>query len=75
MSNTLIIFLAASIAFSSFYLGVTVAHRALNERAEKASGNSIDNMENLKRECEKSLPRDKECVMVFDFVQAEADYE
>jgi len=40
-----------------------------------ALGNSIETMENLKSECEESLPRNKECVMVFDFVQAEADYE
>jgi len=38
-------------------------------------GNSIENMENLKRDCEKSLPRNKECVMVYDFVALEADYE
>ncbi len=49
----------------------------INEQVKinTAIGNSIQNMENLKRDCEKSLPRDKECVMVFDFVAAEADYE
>lgn len=40
-----------------------------------AIGNSIENMENLKRDCEKSLPRDKVCVMVFDYIPVENDYE
>jgi hypothetical protein len=40
-----------------------------------ALGNSIENMENLKRDCEKSLPRDKVCVMVFDYVEVTNDYE
>lgn len=44
-------------------------------KIEKVANNSIENMENLKRDCEKSLPRDKECVLVFDYVSAENDYE
>jgi len=48
---------------------------AMEKRFERVANNSIKNMESLKLECEKSLQRNKECVMVFDFVQAEADYE
>ena len=75
MSNTGIFLLVIGLAISSFGLGVNVSHKYDNERVEKASGNSIENMENLKRDCEKSLPRDKVCVMVFGYVPAEADYE
>lgn len=31
-------------------------------------GNSIENIRAIKKGCEASIPRDKECVMVFDFV-------
>ena len=47
----------------------------MEKRFERVANNSIKNMESLKLECEKSLPRNKKCVMVFDFVQAGADYE
>jgi hypothetical protein len=47
----------------------------MEKRFERVANNSIETMDSLKRECEKSLPRDKECVMVFDFIPAEADYE
>lgn len=33
-------------------------------------GNSIENLEALKNVCEQSMPRDQECVMVYEFVPA-----
>jgi len=33
-------------------------------------GNSIENLEALKNVCEQSIPRDQECVMVYEFVPA-----
>lgn len=33
-----------------------------------AIGNSIENIKQMKADCEKQLPRNKECVMVYDFV-------
>ena len=47
----------------------------LEEREVAVIGNTIEAMQKIKYDCEKSLPRDKECVMVFDFVPVEADYE
>jgi hypothetical protein len=58
-----------------FCFGGLVGDWAVKQRIEKAANNSIENMENLKRDCEKSLPGDKVCVMVFDYVSAENDYE
>lgn len=47
-----------------------------NTKAFDAITNSnYKSMSQLKRDCEKSLPRDKECVLVFDYVSAENDYE
>lgn len=31
-------------------------------------GNSIENMQNLKLDCEKDLPRTEECVLVYEFI-------
>lgn len=42
---------------------------------EKVTGSDYKSMSSLKRDCEKSLPRDKVCVMVFDYVPVENDYE
>ena len=75
MSNLGIFLLVTGLAISSFVLGVNVSHKYDNERAEKALGSSIENMENLKRDCEKSIPRNKVCAMVFDYAPVEADYE
>ena len=75
MSNAVVIFSVIGICLSSVIAGINISHRYENERAEKALGNSIENIENIKRDCEKSLPRNKECAMVFDFVPVEADYE
>lgn len=38
-------------------------------------GNSIENIEQLKRDCEKSLPRNQECVMVYEFVPVKKESE
>lgn len=35
-------------------------------------GISIEDMSSLKKECEKSIPRDQECVMVYEFVPLKA---
>ena len=75
MNTAGIIFLVICLSVSSVILGINISHGYENERAEKVIGNSIENMENLKSDCEKSLPRNKECAMVFDFVPVEADYE
>jgi len=45
------------------------------QRLNAVTGNNLTVLESAKLECEKSLPRNKECVMVFDFVQVEADYD
>jgi len=60
-----------------FFICGRVAYVAVDERQRliAATGQNVTALEARKLECEKSLPRDKECVMVFDFVQAEADYE
>lgn len=57
------------------FLVVAFAVETMKNRFENATGNQIENMENLKRDCEKSLPRDKVCVMVFDYVPVENDYD
>jgi hypothetical protein len=64
-----VLFVTSNIFASVFFSTTT------EEAIEDITGNSVENMQNLKLECEKSLPRDKECVMVFDFVAVEADYE
>lgn len=64
-----------AIVLLSALLGAGIAAIYSNTRIVPALGNSIENMENLKRDCEKSLQRDKECVLVFDYVSAENDYE
>jgi hypothetical protein len=33
-----------------------------------ALGNSIKNIESLKRDCEKDLPRNEECVLIYEFI-------
>jgi len=64
------------IAVWSFMCG-RLAYVVVDERQRliTATGSNVAALETAKRECEKSLPRNKECVMVFDFVQAEADYD
>lgn len=64
-----------AIVLLSAFLGAGISAIYSNTRIVPTLGNSIENMENLKRDCEKSLPRDKECVLVFDYVSAENDYE
>lgn len=73
MKNDPNFFCAILIAMVSLLLLLALIYE--NSLWEKAIGNERINIENLKRDCEKSLPRDKECVMVFDFVSAENDYE
>jgi len=65
----------AAIVLLSAFIGFGVAANYSYERIDPVIGNSIENMENLKRDCEKSLPRDKVCVMVFDYVPVENYYE
>jgi hypothetical protein len=42
---------------------------------ESLVGADLQRLQEFKRDCEKSLPRDKVCVMVFDYVPVENDYE
>lgn len=42
---------------------------------ESLVGADLQRLQELKRDCEKSLPREQECVMVFTFEPLENDYE
>jgi len=64
-----------SIAMVGFACGSLAGKSFSDGKIEKVANNTLENMENLKRDCEKSLPRDKVCVMVFDYVPVENDYE
>lgn len=44
-------------------------------RNKKTMGVSASDIRAAKADCEKSLPREQECVMVFTFEPLEADYE
>lgn len=59
-------------------LGFSLFGKIFNDADKKiipAIGNSIENIEALKSDCEKSLPRDQECVMVYDFVPVKKESE
>jgi len=58
-----------------FISGVFVGALLVGLLAKSTIGEGIGNVWLVKYDCEKTLPRDKECVMVFDFVPVEADYE
>lgn len=64
----LIIFLFIFCAY-----GDDIAEKYLSDdiSTEKVIGNSIENMQNLKRDCEKDLPRSKECVLVYEYVSVD----
>lgn len=42
---------------------------------DSITNSNYKSMASMKADCEKSLQRDKECVLVFDYVSAENDYE
>lgn len=50
--------------FCSFMIGVTLS----DSDFESVINNTLENMENLKRDCEKDLPRSKQCVLVYEYV-------
>lgn len=57
----------------SLLMGFIMGVNHMQERITPELGNSISNIGALKIDCEKSLPRDQECVMVFDFVPAKKE--
>lgn len=40
---------------------------------EKLVGNTAENLTAIKRECEKDLPRNRECVLVYDYVPVDKE--
>lgn len=40
---------------------------------EKLVGNTAENLKAIKRECEKDLPRNRECVLVYDYVPVDKE--
>lgn len=59
--------LVASTFFIGIVCGALLRDFAVNYEIEKVANNSLENMENLKKACEKEIPRNQECVMLFDF--------
>jgi len=59
------------------YLFFGMWHVTSDERKRliAVTGQNVTALETAKSDCEKKLPRDKECVMVFYFIPVEADYE
>lgn len=47
----------------------------IREEIQPALNNSIVNMESLKRDCEKDLPRTEECVLVYKFIPVKTKEE
>lgn len=40
----------------------------MEDREIRIIGNTLENIESLKRDCEKDLPREQECVLIYEFV-------
>lgn len=40
---------------------------------EKLVGNTAENLTAIKRECEKDLPRNRECVLIYDYVPVDKE--
>jgi len=59
----------------AFLLGGLLSVHVRDWQIEKTTGAAFASLIEFKRDCEKSLPRDKVCVMVFDYVPVENDYE
>ncbi len=56
-----------SVAFG-LVIGSTIVKSVGGDEQVKVLNNTLENISALKKDCEKSLQRDKECVMVFEFV-------
>lgn len=59
-----------------FVIGVGLGAKGMvfvtDKAIDQVTGNSLENLSRLKQDCEKS---GKECVMIYDFVVLEDDYE
>lgn len=50
-----------------------VTSKLEHKRIDMLINNSLDNLNVLKRECEKDLPRNSECVLVYDYVPVDKE--
>lgn len=48
--------------------GWNIGNGSALDEAEKAVNNSIENLQRLKQDCEKDLPRDQECTLLYEYV-------
>lgn len=59
-----------AIVILSFFMGFFVSSIINEEDIGILTGNKIENIRSLKEDCEKSLPRDQECVLIYEYVPA-----
>ena len=59
-----------AIVILSFFMGVFVSSIINEEEFRLLIASEIENIRSLKEDCEKSLPRDQECVLIYEYVPA-----
>lgn len=63
---------AIGLSFGAFY---NIDLDAIDKQMIEVTGSDYNGFKNFKRDCEKSLPSNKVCVMVFEYVEVSNDYE
>ena len=58
------------IVIVSFFTGFFASSIINEEEFRLLIVNEIENIRSLKEDCEKSLPRDQECVLIYEYVPA-----